>query len=148
MKFISLLVATLSSSGGELFGELSSKSPKRHPMRCRQPTLSINDDLYNYAMGNLFFKQMLIKQNTAASKLLTVVALLPCILHYPAKLPSLLQALQVDQLGVSAVLPHQFGVRALLHDAALVEHVDHVSLLDRAQTVRDGDRSPALCRLV
>lgn len=60
----------------------------------------------------------------------------------------LLQALQVHQLGVPAVLAHQLRVRALLDDPALVEDVDDVGALDGAEAVGDGNGGAALGRLV
>jgi hypothetical protein len=60
----------------------------------------------------------------------------------------LAQALQVDELGVPAVAVHQLGVGALLDDAALVEHVDNVGLLDRRQTMGNGNGRTALGGLV
>jgi hypothetical protein len=34
---------------------------------------------------------------------------------------------------------------ALLHDLALVKDVDHVSVLNGTQTMRDGNRGASLC---
>lgn len=60
----------------------------------------------------------------------------------------LAQALQVDELGIPAVAVHQLGVGALLDNAALVEHVDDVGLLDRGQTVGNSNSRAALGGLV
>ena len=48
-------------------------------------------------------------------------------------------ALVRPQLGVVAAQRDQLGVRALLDDAALLEHDQPVHARDRAQPVRDGD---------
>lgn len=55
----------------------------------------------------------------------------------------LAQTLQVDQLKVPAALGDQLAVRAVLHNPALVEDVDHVGFLDGRQAVRDGDGGTA-----
>lgn len=66
---------------------------------------------------------------------------------YPQKQGLLLlaQTLQVDKLEIPALLRQELGVRAALHDLALVEDVDHVGLLDSGQAVGDGNGSAALC---
>ena len=48
------------------------------------------------------------------------------------------------QLVVVALLRHELIVRAALGDAALVDVHDLVAVLDRGETVRDDERSPAL----
>jgi hypothetical protein len=47
--------------------------------------------------------------------------------------------LQGEQLGVAALEAHQFCVRALLGQAALMEQEDAVGLPDRGETVGDED---------
>ena len=51
----------------------------------------------------------------------------------------LAQTLQVDQLKVPTALGDQLAVRAVFHDPALVEDVDHVGFLNGRQSVRDGN---------
>lgn len=60
----------------------------------------------------------------------------------------LLEALQVDELGVAAATAHELVVGALLDDAALVEDVDDVGTLDGGEAVGDGDGGAALGGLV
>jgi hypothetical protein len=52
-----------------------------------------------------------------------------------------LQTLQVHQLEILPPLLQQLTVRPVLHDPALIEHVDHIRFLDRAQPMRHRDRS-------
>ena len=55
-----------------------------------------------------------------------------------------LETLQIDEFIVTTFTGDQLAVRAVLDDAALVENVDHVGLLDRAEAVRDGDGRASL----
>lgn len=50
----------------------------------------------------------------------------------------LLQTLQIDQLVVPALTIYELIVRPALHYPALVEDVDHIRLLDRAQAMGDS----------
>jgi hypothetical protein len=56
----------------------------------------------------------------------------------------LAQTLHVDQLEISALGVEQLVVGAALDDAALVEDVDDVRVLDGAETVGDGDGGATL----
>lgn len=56
------------------------------------------------------------------------------------------QTLQIDQFEIPSFIPQQLIVRAMLDDATLIEDVNHIRLLDRTQTMRDGDRGPTLGR--
>ena len=58
------------------------------------------------------------------------------------------QALQVDQLKVLPSCMQQLRMRPMLDDLALVKDIDHIRLLDRAETVRDRDGGPPLRRSV
>lgn len=60
----------------------------------------------------------------------------------------LAQTLQVDQLKVPTALGDQLAMRAVLHDSALVEDVDHIGFLDGRQPVRDGDGGPTAGRSI
>lgn len=62
------------------------------------------------------------------------------------KTPSLilLQALQVDQFVVAALFLEELVMGPAFNDPALVENVDDVGLLDRAETVCDGDSGASL----
>ena len=58
-------------------------------------------------------------------------------------LVSLAQTLQVDKLVVAALVTEQLGMSAALDDLALIEDVDDVGLLDRAETVGNGNGGAA-----
>lgn len=55
-----------------------------------------------------------------------------------------LQTLQIHQLKVLPPLMQQLAMRPTLRDPALIKHVDHIRLLDRAQPMRHRDRRSAL----
>ena len=58
------------------------------------------------------------------------------------------QALQIDKLRVSSVPSHQLRMRTMLHDNTLIEHIDDIRFLDRAQPMRYRDGRPSLGRLI
>ena len=47
------------------------------------------------------------------------------------------------ELAVEAAERHQLVVSPVLHELAVVQHEDHVSIPDRRETVGDHDRRPA-----
>jgi hypothetical protein len=55
----------------------------------------------------------------------------------------LLQTLQRHELGIPPVPRHQLIMAALLDHAAPIDDVDDIRLLDRAETVGDGDGGSA-----
>lgn len=61
-------------------------------------------------------------------------------------LPRLPQTLQINQLKIPSSIPKQLIMRPMLHDPALVENVNHIGLLDRAQPMRNGDGGATLRR--
>lgn len=58
---------------------------------------------------------------------------------------SLPETLKINHFKITASLARQFMVVTALDDLALIEHVDDIRLLDRAQSMRDGDRGAASC---
>ena len=63
-------------------------------------------------------------------------------------LPRLLQTLQTNQLPIPPALHHQLMMRPTLHHNPLINHIDHIRLLDRTQPMRHRDRGSALRRRI
>ena len=58
------------------------------------------------------------------------------------------QTLQIDQFEIPPSIPQQLIMRPMFDDASLIENVNHIRLLNRAQTMGDGDGRPTLRRSV
>ena len=58
----------------------------------------------------------------------------------------LLQTLQTHQFPIPPFERHEIAMRPTLSHLALLNEIDHIHVLDRAQSVRDSDRGPALRR--
>lgn len=58
------------------------------------------------------------------------------------------QALQINQLVITAFYPDQFLVGSAFDNLPLVENIDDIGLLNRTQTMCDGDRGSALSRSI
>ena len=65
--------------------------------------------------------------------------------------PSLLRrthGLKIGQFEINTPARHQVVVAPLLHDLALVKHVDDIGVLNCAEAMRNGNRCAALgCRV-
>jgi hypothetical protein len=66
---------------------------------------------------------------------------------YKKSQPSLLRrthSLQIGQFEINTPARHQVVVATILHDLALVKHVDDISVLDRAEAMCNSNRRASL----